>query len=139
VFRRKLDAVKNLEELGRLISDKNVLIDNAFLQKKLQSLLRAQGVLIELNKQYVSLLYWISALFIVTLGIWIASAYPDRLTMMASFLDKEMHDLSQTGTCVLGLGLLGSIASYIRRGQRIKDDTSIIDKFKELGMKESGS
>jgi hypothetical protein len=80
-----------------------------------------------------------SAFFILSLGVWITSAYPEKLSMSAPFFDKETHDAIQRWTIIYGLALLGLIFNYILRGQRIKYYSSIIDKFTELGMEESGS
>ena len=51
------------------------------------------------------ILYVISALIIVSLGVWIASAYPVKLSMVAPFFDKTTHDSIQKWTIIYGCSI----------------------------------
>jgi uncharacterized membrane protein len=140
VFRRKLAAVKNPEELGRLIRHKKRdITDTALLQQELKRLLASKDALRESKRIMATTICIISACFLLALGLWIASSYSKGPSTTPPLSGQEISPSYQEWTALAGITLLGSIVDYILMAKRLKYTSSIIDKFKELGMEESVS
>jgi hypothetical protein len=136
-LKKRLSAVKGLEELGRLITNsKTAKVDELFLRSLLQSKIRFKNVLSKHNK-IVTILALINVAFILVISsIWLFFLFVGKPAWWNLNLNQQDHDRPQRYVIYYIWMTIMALDNVFFRRHRIMLLSSIINKFKEFGMEE---